>query len=103
MRTNAGAPPWDPLGDPYVLTGSAWLRCAPSQQPDRVTRRSVVAPNDQRMNFMYANMTNRQLATHYYEIALEADPRSGTVAAALAHQRLIDHRYSEVVALLNPE
>ncbi len=86
MRTNAGAPPWIHLATLISFNGVSLAEMRHPAIALIVQRDAlVVAPNDQRMNFMYANMllsTNRQLATHYYEIALEADPRSGTVAAS---------------------
>jgi len=65
----------------------------------------MIGPDDPRIHFAYGQLllkTNRPEAIHQWEIALKITPHFSACAAALAHERIIDGRYKEAVALLEP-
>lgn len=65
----------------------------------------IVAPRDPRIHFAYGQMiltSNRPLALRHWEMALKETPKFSACAAALAHERVIDHQYAAAVKLLEP-
>lgn len=62
----------------------------------------VLSPKAPTLNYMYGLLVlreDRAEAIHRWELAIRLAPDYPQCAASLAHQRLLDHRYSDVVEL----
>jgi tetratricopeptide (TPR) repeat protein len=62
-----------------------------------------LSPNAPTLNYMYGRLVlrdDRAEAIRHWELALRTDPNYAQCAASLAHERLIDHRYSDVIELV---
>jgi hypothetical protein len=105
LRSNGGRPNIGPLGN---FIGSHAYSLARMKRPEEAIQVAkgalAVSPGDPWINYMYGELvrkTNRKEAIHYWEIAMKINPGYAACAASLAHERVIDGRFSDAVTLLS--
>ncbi|MDR3692277.1 MAG: hypothetical protein P4L46_23040 [Fimbriimonas sp.] len=105
LRSNGGRPNIEPLGNFIGSNAFSMASLNRMTEAARIAHGALyVAPHDYWLNFLYGELIRRKdraQAIHYWEAALKLNPDYSACAAALAHERVVDKRFSEAVALLS--
>ena len=104
LRTNGGNPDMKALGWFVGVQASSYSRLKDTFDAVEVEKVALlIAPSDARLHFAYGQLIvsfDRKEAIEHWEYALVLLPHYAVCAAALAHERIIDGRYSDAVKLL---
>ncbi len=106
LCTNGGNPDMRALGWFVSNQGGCYAKLKDIENAlDCYKDALVLAPQDARIHFGYGQLIlsfDRPEAIQHWEYALKLMPRYAVCASALAHERLIDKRYADVIKLLEP-
>jgi len=106
LRTNGGLPDRKALGWFISCYASGLAHAKRFPEAIVVEREAMmVGPKDARIHFAYGQLmltNDRPEAIRQWEIALTLTPKYSACAAALAHERVVDHRYADAIGLLEP-
>jgi hypothetical protein len=104
LRSNTGIPKMSALGNFIASDAYSLAKAGQRARATLVAKDALLfSPMDPWVNFLYGRLnlaTNRSDAIRHWEIALRASPKYAECAILLAHERIVDHRYKEAVALL---
>jgi tetratricopeptide (TPR) repeat protein len=106
LKTNGGDPDRKALAAFIGANASGLARLNRNAEAIVVEQQALMlGPKDARIHYAYGQLllkSDRPEALRQYEIALKLTPNFSACAAALAHERIIDGRYAEAKALLEP-
>jgi hypothetical protein len=106
LHSNSGVPDVRSLG--WHISSRAASLAHLDRTPEAILVEKdalTLSPRDPRINYAYGALvvkTDRVDAIRHWEFALTVSPRFPACMSALAHERVVDHRYAEAVKLLEP-
>ena len=106
LHSNSGVPDVRSLGWHISSRAASLSHLSRDSEAILVERDALtLSPRDPRINFAYGALvvkTDRLDAIRHWEFALTVSPRFPACMSALAHERVVDHRYADAVKLLEP-
>jgi tetratricopeptide (TPR) repeat protein len=104
LREMGGAPNPEAIAIDMGNYAFALARTGRAPKAKQVARAALrLSPNAPTLNYMYGRLLlrdDRAEAIRHWEHALQLAPDYPQCAASLAHERLLDHRYSDVIDLV---
>lgn len=106
LHTNSGVPDVRSLGWHISSRAASLAHLDRNTEAIQAEKDALtLSPRDPRINFAYGSLvvkTDRVDAIRHWEFALTVSPRFPACMSALAHERVVDHRYADAIRLLEP-